>query len=67
MNKNEWVCPKGHTFTLRSDYFACLDEHQTYLDPKIRAEDSPCGGCSEHMQDACFLAVVVHFEGDGSE
>ena len=65
--KKNWVCPKGHTFTLRSDYFTYLGEYQAYLDPKIRAEDSPCGGCSEYMQDACIFEVVAHFEGGSSE
>lgn len=71
MNKNKWVCPKGHTFTLRSGYFACRGEYQTYLDPKIGAEDSPCEdfiiGCTEYMRDACLLAVVAYFEGEGDE
>jgi hypothetical protein len=67
MDPTKWICPKGHTFTLRSDFFSYLGEHLTYLDPKIRADDSPCGGCTEYMQDACVLAVAVHFEGESDE
>lgn len=72
----EWICPKGHTFTLRSGYFRDGDECRTYLDPKIGAEDSPClsdrlygfnGGCTEEEQEGCVLTVAAYFEGECDE
>jgi hypothetical protein len=69
MNKNEWVCPKGHVFTLESGNFG--DECRAYLEPKIGAVDSPCddfiSGCTEEMREGCVLTVAAHFEGDSVE
>ena len=62
MKTNEWICPKGHAFVLRSGNFACLDEDLMYLDPKIGADDSPCGGCTRTLQEGCALNVARYFE-----
>ena len=60
----EWICPKGHVFTLWSGYFPYLDEYQTYLDPNIGGFDSPCFGCTGEEQEGCVLTVAAHFEGE---
>ena len=64
MKEKTWQCPRGHTFTLRSEYFACIGEYQVYLDPKIGADDSPCGSCTDEMQSGCILTMAACFGGE---